>query len=504
MKTKIGMLLALMLAGSAQAINWLPMSADSFDAVDTYSSEYTLPSGSVNHYVWDATGETCEAATLDLERDHQELNVSINGPGTYNLPSWENSICIDNDLVFADTAKQINVYNTVDLEDYYGQEGFSGTLSGSMVGVLDNSGKAYILINGSIDSGFKSEKVQIDPKLQVGGSLVYRPDNKLTLVGTILPQTVLGGDITEQSCDGESCHKLISETRGDVVLGKAAKYEEIKKNKSLDFNLSAAYKLLQESEGDFVDLSGKVNASGYFDSDSELHKSVSLSIGKTLYQTEDTKVKATLSPTSNGTNHSVGVNLSIDQRVDESTSLSVAVGSNYANGEFGAISANVGINHVAEDGSEFVIGITGNIADGENSIVPSLSIYPEEGYGFSISPIGFGITEKYQGRKYNHSLNPYMIIIQALLGQRTILDLLTQEEVQSLSQGQSVPKEDIIFDLPARDGVQLIHDRESQTIIGFDDSLEVILTIKVIEVGGYLFMDNLSGAFDSEGKLYKF
>ena len=546
MKTKIGMLLALMLAGSAQAINWLPMSADSFDAVDTYSSEYTLPSGSVNHYVWDAEGPTCYTAQHGLEgfseydslvesavqriiqdkTDHPSLYGT---PGTFeeeevifrasrgiegdfrssktqSMPSYDNIVCEDNSVGGIETLTEVRAsgYNTVDLDDLYGQEGISGTVTGTLVGVLDNTGTAYVLINGSIDSGFKSEKVQIDPKLQVGGSLVYRPNNKLTLVGTILPQTVLGGDITEQSCDGESCHKLISEKRGDVVLGKAANYEELKKNKSLDFNLSAAYKLLQESEGDFVDLSGKVNASGYFDSDSELHKSVSLSIGKTLYQTEDTKVKASISPTTNGTNHSVGVNLSIDQRIDASSSVSVAVGSNYANGEFGAISANVGINHIAEDGSEFVIGITGNIADGESSIVPSLSIYPEEGYGFSISPIGFGITEKYQGRKYNHSLNPYMIIIQALLGQRTILDLLTQEEVQSLSQGQSVPKEDIIFDLPARDGVQLIHDRESQTIIGFDDNLEVILTIKVIEVGGYLFMDNLSGAFDSEGKLYKF
>ena len=503
MKTKIGMTLALMLAGSVQAITWLPMSADSFDAVDTYSSEYTLPSGSVNSYVWDATGETCDEARAKLTQDHQEINERILGPGTYELPEWENEVCADNKPLHAETAKQISVYNSVDLDNFYGQEGNSTTVSGTLIGVLDNVGKVYALINGSVDNGFNSEKVQIDPKVQLGGSVVYRPDNKLTLVATIAPQTILGGDINEQSCDGKSCHEQISEKRGDVVLGKAAEYEELKKTQSIDYRLGASYKLLEEIEGDFIDLSGKIGVSGTFNSN-ELYKSASVTVAKTLYQDENTKVKASITPTHNGTAVSTGVSLAVDHRFDANSSISVGVGSNYTNGEFGAISANVGINHVAEDGSEFVIGITGNLLEGESSFVPSLSIYPEEGFGFSISPIGFGITEKYQGRKYNHSLNPYMIIIQALLGQRTILDLLTQEEVQSLSQGQSVPKEDIVFDLPMTDGLQLIHDRESQTIIGFDLDLEVQLTIKVIEVGGYLFMEDLSGAFDRSGKLYEF
>ena len=385
----------------------------------------------------------------------------------------------------------------------YGQQGDAATVSGSLVGVLDEVGTTYVVINGSVDTGFESEKVQIDPKVQLGGSLVYRPDTKLTVIGTILPQTVLGGDITEQSCDGRSCHEQISEKRGDVILGKSAEYEELKKNMSLDYNLAATYNLFQESEGDFIDLSGKVSAAGEFGG-SDLYKNASITIAKTLYQDENTKVKASVTPTHNGTAVSTGVSLSVNHKVDESSSMSVGIGSNYANGDFGAINANVGINHIDEDGSEFVIGISGNFVDGESAIVPSLSIYPEEGYGFSISPIGFGITEKYQGKKYNHSLNPYAIIIQALLGQRTILDLLTEEEVQNLSQGQSVPKQDIIFDLPETDGLQLIHDRESQTIIGFDENLEVQITIKVIEVGGYLFMDNLSGAFDRDGELYKF
>ena len=502
MKTKIGIAL-LMLMGSAQATTWLPVSPDSFSVSDNYSSEYSLPTGTINQYVWDATGETCDEARAKLTQDHQEINERILGPGTYELPEWKNEVCINNKPLHAETAKQISVYNSVDLETFYGQEGNGATVSGTLIGVLDDVGKVYALINGSVDTGFNSEKVQIDPKVQLGGSLVYRPDNKLTLVATIMPQTILGGDINEQSCDGKSCHEQISEKRGDVVLGKAAEYEELKKALSLDYNLGATYKLLEEMEGDFIDLSGKISVSGIFNSD-ELYKNASLTIAKTLYDDENTKVKASLTPTHNGTSVSTGVSLAVDHRFDANSSMSVGVGSNYANGEFGAISANVGINHIAEDGSEFVIGITGNIADGESSIVPSLSIYPEEGLGFSISPIGFGITEKYQGRKYNHSLNPYMIIIQALLGQRTILDLLTEEEVQSLSQGQSVPKEDIIFDLPVRDGVQLIHDRESQTIIGFDDNLEVTLTIRVIEVGGYLFMENLSGAFDRDGELYKF
>ena len=503
MKTKIGVILALMLVGSAQATTWLPVSPDSFSVSDSYSSEYSLPTGTINQYVWDATGETCDAARENLTRDHQEVNERILGSGTYELPEWKDEVCVNNKPLHEETAKQLSVYNSVDLDTLYGQEGNSASVSGTLIGVLDDTGKAYMLINGSVDTGFNSEKVQIDPKVQLGGSLVYRPDNKLTLVATIMPQTLLGGDITEQSCDGKSCHQQISEKRGDVVLGKAAKYEELKKTKSLDYNFGATYKLMQEMEGDFIDLSGKISASGIFKSD-ELYKSASITIAKTLYDDENTKVKTSITPTHNGTSVSTGVSLAVDHKLDESSSISVAVGSNYANGEFGAISANAGINHIAEDGSEFVLGVTGNIADGESSFVPSLSIYPEEGYGISISPIGFGITEKYEGRKYNHSLNPYMIIIQALLGQRTILDLLTQEEVQSLSQGQSVPKEDIIFDLPARDGVQFMYDRESLTIIGFDANLEVALTIKVIEVGGYLFMENLSGAFDRDGKLYKF
>ena len=502
MKTKIGIAL-LMLMGSAQATTWLPVSPDSFSVSDNYSSEYSLPTGTINQYVWDATGETCDEARARLTQDHQEINERILGPGTYELPEWESEVCVNNKPLHAETAKQISVYNPVDLDTFYGQEGSSTTASGTLIGVLDDTGKAYVLINGSVDTGFNSEKVQIDPKVQLGGSLVYRPDSKLTLVATIMPQTILGGDINEQSCDGKSCHEQISEKRGDVVLGKAAEYEELKKALSLDYNLGATYKLLEEMEGDFIDLSGKISVSGIFKSD-ELYKNASLTIAKTLYDDENTKVKASLTPTHNGTSVSTGVSLAVDHRFDANSSISVGVGSNYANGDFGAISANVGINHIAEDGSEFVVGVTGNFIDGESAFVPSLSIYPEEGLGFSISPIGFGITEKYQGRKYNHSLNPYMIIIQALLGQRTILDLLTEEEVQSLSQGQSVPKEDIIFDLPVRDGLQLIYDRESLTIIGFDDDLEVALTIKVIEVGGYLFMENLSGAFDRDGELYKF
>ena len=55
MKTKIGIAL-LMLMGSAQATTWLPVSPDSFSVSDSYSSEYTLPTGTVNEYTWDAVG----------------------------------------------------------------------------------------------------------------------------------------------------------------------------------------------------------------------------------------------------------------------------------------------------------------------------------------------------------------------------------------------------------------------------------------------------------------
>ena len=95
MKTKIG-IIALMLMGSAQATTWLPVSPDSFSVSDNYSNEYSLPTGTINQYVWDATGETCDEARSKLTQDHQEINERILGPGTYELPEWKNEVCINN------------------------------------------------------------------------------------------------------------------------------------------------------------------------------------------------------------------------------------------------------------------------------------------------------------------------------------------------------------------------------------------------------------------------
>ena len=168
MKTKIG-IIALMLMGSAQATTWLPVSPDSISVSDSYSNEYTLPSGIINQYVWDAVGTDCYVAEhgvagreseysslIDSVTQRRQIEVTgfdtatdtnilrsssesyeesrdyvikytlgglrgdferVQGSGAV-VPEWESKNCVDNKPLSNDTAKQVNVYNSVDLDDF--------------------------------------------------------------------------------------------------------------------------------------------------------------------------------------------------------------------------------------------------------------------------------------------------------------------------------------------------------------------------------------------------